>query len=161
VRDFRDEAQPDRLVRPDVSVFSVATTRDALWVGTGDGLLRSTDDGFTWQLFRVEVPLHPDEPSDAVPDVETFAYPNPFSPAVNRFTRIRYELARADDVDIRIFDFGMNLVRRLIDESQSEGIREVTWDGTDDGGLRVANGPYFYAVRSGGDTFWGKILIIE
>jgi flagellar hook assembly protein FlgD len=55
----------------------------------------------------------------------------------------------------------MNLVRRLIDESQSEGIREVTWDGTDDGGLRVANGPYFYAVRSGGDTFWGKILIIE
>ena len=95
------------------------------------------------------------------PRTDTFAYPNPFSPAAGTFTRIRYELDAAANVDIRIFDFGMNLVRRLVDENQSAGIREVTWNGTDEDGLRVANGPYFYQVRTGGDTFWGKILVIE
>jgi photosystem II stability/assembly factor-like uncharacterized protein len=162
VRDFYDPTQPDRVVPPDVEVTSVAVTEDgALWVGTSDGLFKSLDGGATWRVFRVEVPLHPESPRDEVPRVETFAYPNPFSPPVNRYTRIRYELSESRSVDIRIFDFAMNLVRSLVDESQAAGIREVVWDGTDDGGLRVANGTYFYLVDTGGDTFRGKILVIE
>lgn len=161
VRTFRDNGQQDRVVRPNVDVISVATTNDALWVGTDDGLLRSTDEGRTWTIFRAEVPLHPETPSPAVPDVETYAYPNPFSPPSDRFVRIRYELANHAAVNVRIFDFGMNLVRRLDASAQRPGEREITWDGTDDNGLRVANGTYFYAVESNDGTVWGKILVIE
>jgi flagellar hook assembly protein FlgD len=75
--------------------------------------------------------------------------------------RIRYKLDGDTQVDIRIFDFAMNLVRELTDERQSSGEREVSWDGTDDRGARVANGTYFYAVEAGGDTFWGKVLVLE
>ena len=161
VRDFRDPSQPDRLVRPDARVFSVATTRQALWAGTGDGLFRSTDGGEHWQLFRAEIPTNPESPTDAVPRVDTYAFPNPFSPASDVFLRLRYDLAEAQEVTVRIFDFGMNLIRTLVDGTREPGTREETWDGMDDQGIRVANGPYFYAIQTRGNTFWGKILVLE
>ena len=100
-------------------------------------------------------------PPENVPRVEAYAYPNPFSPSVDRFVRIRYKLERDEQVEIRIFDFAMNLVRSLTDERQTGGEREVSWDGTDNNGARVANGAYFYAVEAGGETFWGKVLVLE
>ncbi len=159
VRRFRDADDPSRFVRPDVNVFAVATTTDALWVGTSDGLMRSTDGGDTWRIFRTDVPLHPDEPSDAVPDVETYAYPNPFSPESDRFVRIRYDSPDGGADEIRIFDFRMTLVRTLQADAGAAGTSEVSWDGTDSSGFRVANGVYFYTVDA--DDAWGKIHVLE
>lgn len=161
IRNFNDSNQPDRLVRDDARVLSVATIGSDIWAGTTDGLLKSTDGGDSWKLFRVEVPLHPGQPTDAVPDVDVFAYPNPFSPVADQFTRIRYELENSSDVTIQIYDFGMNLIRQLDAPSQSAGIRETVWDGRDREGLRVANGTYFYLVKTGGSSFRGKILVLE
>ena len=166
VRDFYDPSQPDRFIRPGAAVYAVATTPAALWVGTEDGLLRSTDGADTWRIFRTQVPLDPADASptidpDAVPEVDAYAYPNPFSPPVDRIVRIRYDLDGGTDVHVRIFDFGMNLVRDLADGRQPGGAREIAWDGTDDDGARVANGVYLYAVEADGETFWGKILVLE
>ncbi len=160
IREFRDRSREDAIIRPDSKVFSVEVTNDAVWIGTEDGLLRSDDGAASWELFRVNIPVHPDQPSARVPDVEAFAYPNPFSPAADSFIRIRYELSTASDVEIRIFDFGMNLMRILVDRGPS-GISETLWDGMDRNGVRVANGAYFYEVRAGGSRFRGKILVIE
>lgn len=161
IRNFNDTSQPDRLVKDDARVLSVATIGDDLWVGTTDGLLKSSDGGDSWKLFRVEVPLHPDQPTDAVPDVDVFAYPNPFSPVADQFIRIRYELSGPSNVNIRIYDFGMTLVREISAPSQPAGIRETVWDGKDRDGLRVANGTYFYIVDAGDASFRGKILVLE
>ena len=161
IRDFYDPTQPDHRVHPFVRVFSVATIGNTVWAGTSDGLFKSSDGGNTWRIYRTEVPLHPDEPTQAVPSVDTYAYPNPFSPSTDRIVRIRYELEGRSNVNIRVFDFGMNFVRELIDESRPEGIREITWDGADIRGLRVANGVYFYAIQTDRDTFWGKIHVLE
>jgi hypothetical protein len=160
IRDFYDRDRPDRRTRPGTEVNSVAVTSDALWIGTTDGLFKSTDEGRTWTTYTTNIPLHPASPTPSVPDVETYAYPNPFSPANDGFVRIRYE-GGGDTAEIRVYDFGMNLVRSLFPQSLGSGDVETTWDGTDDRGLRVANGVYFYAVRSGGKTSWGKILVLE
>ncbi|MEX2399685.1 MAG: FlgD immunoglobulin-like domain containing protein, partial [Rhodothermales bacterium] len=160
VRHFRDAADPDRIVRPNAAVFAVATTPDALWVGTSDGLMKSWDGGRTWRVFRTDVPLHPEEPSRSAPDVDTYAYPNPFSPHADRFVRIRYESEGRTD-RVRIFDFRMNLVREIAAGGSVDGVREVTWDGTDDGGFRVANGVYFYTVDTGSDIARGKIHVLQ
>jgi hypothetical protein len=158
---FRDATDPGLTLRPDARVFSLATTTDVLWVGTSDGLVRSRDGGETWRVFRVDVPVNPDEPSRSVPRVETFAYPNPFSPAADRFVRIKYELAEADPVELTVYDFEMHRIRTVDLGVQSSGPHEMTWDGLDRDGVRVANGPYFYVVEAGEQSFWGKILIIE
>jgi flagellar hook assembly protein FlgD len=94
-----------------------------------------------------------------VPDVDTYAYPNPFSPQSDRFVRVRFESDGGND-EIRIFDFKMSLVRR-ISESGPAGIREIVWNGTDQNGFRVSNGVYFYSVQAGSDTVWGKIHVLE
>ena len=144
----------------DVELRAVATTPSALWLGTTDGLLRSTNEGQTWQVFRTSAPVNPDEPTDAAPDVATYAYPNPFSPAADDIIRIRYETESATSVEINIYDFAMNRVRTIRDDVGS-GQVETTWNGVDEGGLRLPNGPYFYTVDTGSGTVRGKILLIE
>ncbi len=157
VRDFPDAERPGLFVSRDASAFAVATTPGALWVGTGDGLARSTDGGATWTLFRADVPTDPETPTDRTPEVEAYAYPNPFSPSADRFVRIRYgQAGDTSGARIRIFDFGMNLVRTL----DAAPVEQV-WDGFDDGGNRVANGVYFYEVDAGGASLRGKILVLE
>ena len=158
VRFFQDVDDPNITLKPDVRVFSAAATSNAVWAGTSDGLVRTTDHGATWRIFRVNVPLRPDEPSARIPTVDTFAYPNPFSPASDRSVRIRYEASGGSL--LRIHDFEMNLVREIRSDSGS-GTTELAWDGTDADGIRVANGVYFYSVESGGESFWGKVLLIE
>jgi photosystem II stability/assembly factor-like uncharacterized protein len=158
---FQDFEDPEIALRPDVRVFSVTTTSEAVWAGTSDGLVRSQDGGATWRIFRVNVPVNPEEPSNRVPRVETFAYPNPFSPGSDQFVRIKYELASPMSVELKVFDFGMHRIRTMSVGMQSAGLRELTWDGLDRDGVRIANGPYFYAIEAGGETFWGKILVIE
>jgi len=161
VRYFEDSARPDRPVRRDATAYSVATTPAGLWVGTDDGLLRSSDGGVSWTLFRTEVPLHPADPTSAIPDVDTYAYPNPYSPSSDGYLRIRFELSSAQAVTVRIFDYGSSLIRSFDLTDQSPGIREVVWDGTDDRGISVANGVYFYTVDKSSETLSGKILVID
>lgn len=153
------DGEPDRLPR-DVEPRAVVTTPAALWVGTTDGLLRSTNEGRTWQIFRTSAPVNPDEPTDAAPDVATYAYPNPFSPAADDIVRIRYETDAPTSAEINIYDFSMNRVRTIRDDV-GEGQVETTWDGSDAGGLRLPNGTYFYTVDTGSGTVRGKILLVE
>ncbi len=158
---FEDPDQPDRIVRSGISVFSVAASEGVLWIGTEDGLLKSLDGGASWKLFRTEVPLSPAKPSDEIPEVSTYAYPNPFSPRNDQFVRLRYELPSEQNVKIDIYDFGMNPIRSLLDGSRGQGVREEVWDGLDDRGVVVANGVYFYSIDSDNNSVRGKILLIE
>ncbi len=149
----------------DLGIRAVATTSRALWLGTTDGLLRSTNEGRTWEVFRTRAAVNPEDPSDNVPDVATYAYENPFSPANDEFVRIVYAVDGAGSVEINIYDFGMNRVRTIRDgvsaADADRGDAETTWNGTDEGGLRLPNGPYFYTVDAPGGTYRGKILIVE
>lgn len=164
--EFIDREDPVRSMRPDARVYAVEVTEDAVWVSSQDGLFKSTDQGNSWRIFRTEIPLDPTGlpaiiPEERVPKVSAYAYPNPFSPSTDRLVRLRYDLTQPQTVTIRIFDFSMTLVREISSATGSAGANEVAWDGTDEQGVRLANGPYFYAIQAQEDTFWGKILIAE
>ena len=49
----------------------------------------------------------------------------------------------------------------LVDEAQITGEYSVTWDGTNDGGARVASGVYFYRLRTGEFTAVRKLAMIR
>ena len=93
-----------------------------------------------------------------MPDVETFAYPNPFVPSRDEVVRIRYEVPEPQTVEVNIYDFGMTRVRTLRADEPA-GQQELAWDGTDESGLRLPTGTYLYTVEVGGSTLRGEILL--
>lgn len=156
----------DQVLPSTLTYRSVAVTTNALWVGTSEGLLRLdrvdepallTEDP-EWTLLRAQTPVNPETPSENVPDVSTYAYPNPFVPTRDEFVRITYDLDEAGPVEINIYDFAMNRVRTLTDQKPA-GQHETVWRGTDEQGLRVPTGAYIYTVEAGGRTVDGKILV--
>jgi hypothetical protein len=161
----------DQVLPGGITARAVEVTPSALWVGTTEGLLRldradetrllPDDPGASppeWRLFRTRVPVNPEEPSEQVPDVETYAYPNPFIPSRDEVVRIAYEVPEPQQVEVTIYDFGMNRVRTLRDQEPA-GQQEMVWDGTDGSGLRLPTGTYLYTVEVGGATARGKILV--
>ena len=98
---------------------------------------------------------------------ETHAFPNPFSPRLERI-KIKYSTGgKSKKVTIRVFNFSMNYVATIIqnaDRSETgtgTGIIDY-WDGRDASGNIVPNGVYFYRVEVGSDDpAYGKILVIQ
>jgi hypothetical protein len=135
-----------------------------LWVGTSDGLARTRDNGTTWKIFRTFL-----EPGK-VGTPETYAYPNPFSPLRHNViggdghVRFQYQTARTTTVSVRVYDFGMNLVKTVADGKSRPlpGDYAEVWDGKNEIGEMVANGVYFYQITlSGGKTLWGKVMVVN
>ncbi|MEP2447269.1 MAG: FlgD immunoglobulin-like domain containing protein [Balneola sp.] len=149
-------------LKENTEFLSVGSTTDRVWVGTTDGLASSDDLGQTWEITRVNFPLSGGNAFD--PDaktLQTYAYPNPFSPSLHDLVRIKYELKESGTVNIRVFDFGMNLVREIENDTFSAGTYEAVWDGVDNSGRKVANAPYIYIIEMPDRTINGKILVIE
>ncbi|MEX0681798.1 MAG: hypothetical protein WD097_10495 [Balneolales bacterium] len=151
-------------MKPNATYYTVATANDRVWIGSSDGLASSTDDGESWNITRVDFPLSGgNQHQPDAPDVDIYAYPNPFSPRRHELVRIKFNNEKQADITIRLFDFGMNLIREL-DEFQQlgPGTYEAVWDGTDQQGRKVANGMVFYEVQTNenGRTV-GKILLLE
>lgn len=72
-------------------------------------------------------------------------YPNPF----NAVTTIQFDLPRAGQVRVEIFNVLGQRVRILVDEELQPGYKQVVWDGTDQSGNPVASGVYFYRLKAG------------
>lgn len=141
---------------------SATASRDRVWIGTTDGVISTDDLGETWEITRVNFPLQGGNTySPDASSVDSYAYPNPFSPVQHELVRIRFDVSRAGNVKVRIFDFGMNLVREVEDQFFDVGSYEAMWNGVDNYGRNVANGPYFYVIETSGQTLDGKILLIE
>lgn len=133
---------------------------DYFWLGSGgEGLVRLQESGGMWNgEWKI---LLASEPLPSVS--ETYAFPNPFSPNLG-YTRIKFRLGTQSDVTIRLFDFGMNLVRTLLQNAPRDGNQDhfEFWDGRDEQGKIVPNGVYFYRIDAGSsDTFYGKILVVR
>ncbi|MGE5681306.1 MAG: hypothetical protein ACM34K_10555 [Bacillota bacterium] len=156
---------------PDGPFYSAASQGNDVWIGSDKGLARitETNNGMwngTWRVFIASQPL--ESSNDA------FAYPNPFSPDVEK-VNIKYSTGgiRAN-VTIRIFDFGMNLVRTVIqnaergnpihsvekNSAERNGVIDF-WDGRDEKGNLVSNGVYFYRIDVGSNApIFGKIMVL-
>jgi len=53
-------------------------------------------------------------------------------------------------VSLRIYNIVGQVVRTLVNDRQSAGRYQVRWSGTDDRGVSVSSGIYFYQVSAAG-----------
>jgi hypothetical protein len=84
-------------------------------------------------------------------------YPNPFNPS----TTIMYEIVTTSDVRVRIFDSRGALIRDLLHESQSAGLHQVVWDGSDNGQVHVSSGVYIAVVQCGGQVLSRTMILMK
>ncbi|GBD86283.1 BNR/Asp-box repeat protein [bacterium BMS3Abin03] len=140
--------------------YSADTEGNTVWLGSDDGLARLQETGLwkgPWKVYFASQPLKTEN--------ETYAYPNPFSPRQEQL-KIKYSTGGKDaSVTIRIYDFGMNYVRTLIQNAPRnrtlEGVPDF-WDGKDDAGNVVPNGVYLYRVDvDSNQPLFGKIIVMQ
>ncbi len=84
-------------------------------------------------------------------------YPNPFNPA----TEIAFQLARAGQVEIAIYNIAGAKVRTLIAGNMPAGKHSVKWDGQNERGQRLASGTYIYRLQAGTFREAKKMLLLQ
>lgn len=84
-------------------------------------------------------------------------YPNPFNP----MTKISFDLPRATDVRLEVFDVRGRLVSSLVNEPMTPGRHDVVWNGTDGNGRRMSSGTYFYRLVADGGIMTNKMLLLK
>lgn len=157
-----DEATREKFYT--IEYYSAGVTPNhVLWVGSGDGLAVTNNNGLTWQIKRAFMkPGVEGEP-------RVYAYPNPFSPLRHNqiggdgFIRFQFKTNSATSAKIRLFDFAMDLIT-TIDEGKTypAGDWSIAWNGKTAEGKLLANGVYFYQLDLNGEgKHWGKIIIID
>ena len=100
------------------------------------------------------------KPAPRVPGGLLQNSPNPFTAA----TTLRYRIPEGTDyrrVRVRVFDMSGRVVKTLIDGEQPPGLYEMTWDGTDRAGRRVAAGIYPYRLDVAGTSFTRKMVLLR
>jgi hypothetical protein len=86
------------------------------------------------------------------------AVPNPFNPT----TTLRFGVAQPGPVQLLIHDVRGRIVRTLVRAAHLEpGWRQVTWDGRDDRGRRVASGVYHARLEAAGLSFTRRLTLVK
>jgi|GEM_PF-2685566 len=84
-------------------------------------------------------------------------YPNPFNPE----TAISYSLPKDSEVMLTVYNIFGQKVKTLVNQKIKAGYHTVNWNGTDDYGLKVASGVYFYKISAGSFKAMKKMILIE
>ena len=83
--------------------------------------------------------------------------PNPFNPS----TTISYDLEKAGQIDLQVFDLAGRLVRTLHRGSEGAGRHEKVWLGRDQAGRPVATGVYFYRLQADHEVETRRMLLAK
>jgi len=75
-------------------------------------------------------------------------YPNPFNPS----TIIGFQLPKVSDVQLIVYNILGQKIKTIVNQKLTAGIFSAVWDGTNDIGLGVAAGVYFYRFSAGPST---------
>jgi photosystem II stability/assembly factor-like uncharacterized protein len=123
--------------------FADANTGTA--VGYWGTILRTTNGGVTW--------VQPDQ-SAGIPwgYVLHQNYPNPFNPS----TTIKYELPKASQVTLTLYDVLGRQVSVLVNERREAGYHEVKFDGSG-----LSSGVYFYRIEAGSFVETRKLILLR
>ncbi|MBN1352356.1 T9SS type A sorting domain-containing protein [candidate division KSB1 bacterium] len=85
------------------------------------------------------------------------SYPNPFNPS----TEIEFGLKTGSHVLLQIFNVYGQEIETLIDGYQNAGSYRIQWNATDDNGVALPSGIYFYRIRAGADVKSHRMILMR
>jgi hypothetical protein len=93
----------------------------------------------------------------ATPKATTLNAPRP-NPVINSETKISFNLAQPSKANLTIYDASGRIVRTLVNGYLDKGIYNYNWNGTDDNNRKVAEGIYFYTLKTSNDNYTKKLI---
>jgi len=84
-------------------------------------------------------------------------FPNPFNPV----TEIHYAISKPGKYELTVFNVLGQKIRTLVSEFHSAGNYQVRWNGTDDNGIKVGSGIYFYILKGKGVALTRKMILLK
>ena len=84
-------------------------------------------------------------------------YPNPFNPT----TQINFDLPTKSKVSILIYNVLGQKIKTLVDEQLDAGKYFEEWDGTNDAGMKVSSGIYFYKMQADNFVQTKKMMLLK
>ena len=84
-------------------------------------------------------------------------YPNPFNPS----TVISYQLPKASFVSIKIYNVLGQTIKTLVSQNKTQGHYQISWNGDDKFGSKVAAGIYFYRIQSDNFSSTKKMILLK
>ncbi len=126
-----------------------------------DGFGGSFLGGITHKIVRIELAAYDGSTviAESVPTDYRLSqnHPNPFNPV----TTIGFSLPTRSRMLIRVYNVLGHHVVTLVDDIRSPGDHQVTWDGTDVSGKRVASGIYLYRLEAAGRIETRKMVLLK
>jgi hypothetical protein len=84
-------------------------------------------------------------------------YPNPFSSQ----TMIAYAVQESGNVTLNIYNLNGELVKTLVNNTQSTGNYSVTWNGLNNQGKHVDSGIYIYRLQTNSTIETKKLYVLK
>ena len=84
-------------------------------------------------------------------------YPNPFNPS----TTIEYQIPKAGDVEVNIYNIAGQLIRTIESSFKNAGSYKVVWNSRNDFNQSVASGIYIFQVIYNNSFLTKKIILIK
>ena len=92
---------------------------------------------------------------NAVSFVDPKPFPNPFDSTVT----IPFNVTKAGDVDVIVYNLNGQTVKNLVSRKMEVGSYTTTWNGTNNKGIQVASGNYRYLVATADDRVSGVLSL--
>ena len=99
--------------------------------------------------------------NDNVAETSEFAllgnYPNPFNPT----TQIKFSLPDDGFITLKIYNVTGQLVKTLVNENMTQGNHTIEWNATNDFGITLPTGIYFYRLQAGSLVKTSKMIYMK
>ena len=136
--------------------------------------------GMEWAIIRGcldysydEYGINPRFPADLIDEVSTpentveltcqflGCYPNPFNPETNALLSLKQE----SKIVMAVYNIKGEKVKTLVNENLPAGMHTIPWNGTDENGISVASGIYFFKTDArnnlGDYTSLKKVILLK
>ncbi|MBN1349094.1 T9SS type A sorting domain-containing protein [candidate division KSB1 bacterium] len=92
--------------------------------------------------------------SNSIPNTFSLSqnYPNPF----NSTTTIEYQLPKACDIELAIYNLSGQLIQEIMVGQQNAGYHSITWNAN-----QVSSGLYYYKLTTAGYTAIKKLVLLK
>ena len=146
---------------------STGNTARTMWIGFSWMYVRDTglnspnmrnllfNEIYTW----FQGTPNPDITGDEVPGAYKLAqnFPNPFNPT----TTIKFDIRKKGHVSLKIYNVAGQLVKTLVNDVLDAGSYSKEWTGTNNAGVKVASGVYFYSIEADNFTSTKKMVLLR